>query len=135
MYEHQDWKPVVFKVRNEGNGKDEKSVRQAQQLGRNIDTHAKKPYASKNTVVSIAKLDDNGEVFSHKKVDKQMADAIKNKRIELKMTQAVLGQRINEKPNVIQDIESMKSVYNHNIINKILRALGLTLKDVKSQQK
>lgn len=134
MYEHQDWKPVVFKVKKEGNGKDEKSIRQAQQLGRQIDTQVRKIIKEKGagSIVSIAKLDDNGEVFAHKKVDKQMADAIKNKRIELKMTQAVLAQRINEKPNVIQEIETMKSIYNHVMINKVLRSLGLTLKDVRS---
>lgn len=134
MYEHQDWKPVVLNVKKEGTGRDEKSVRQAQLLGRPIETQIRKTSKHQGTgaIVSITKLDDNGEAFAHKKVDKQLADAIKNKRIELKMTQAVLAQRVNEKPNVIQEVETMKSIYNHVVINKILRALGLTLKDVRS---
>jgi ribosome-binding protein aMBF1 (putative translation factor) len=115
MYAHQDWKPVIFNT---------KKQKDCVQVGekKKLDTG----------FVSIAKLEDNGETFNHKKVDKHMADAIKNKRIELKMTQSVLAQRINEKPSVIQDVETMKGVYNHIIINKILRALGLSLKGVKN---
>jgi len=131
-YEHQDWNTVVFRVQREGNGKDEKSVRQAQMYGHKVETQVRKPAVAGNTIVSLKKLEDNSEVFAHKKVDKVLADAIKNKRIELKMTQAVLAQRINEKPNVIQEVETMKSIYNHIVINKILRALGMSMKDVRS---
>jgi ribosome-binding protein aMBF1 (putative translation factor) len=131
MYEHQDWNTVVLKVKKEGNGKDEKSVRQAQQHGYKVETQVKQQ--GTNTLVSIKKLEDNPEAFQHKKIDKELADAIKNKRIELKLTQAMLAQRINEKPNVIQEVEIMKAVYNHMIINKILKALGLTLKNIRKQ--
>lgn len=121
MYAHQDWNPVIFNAKKTSNAKE---GNQGEQRKRH-DTG----------FVSIAKLEDNAETFNHKKVEKHMADMIKNKRIELKMTQAVLAQRINEKPSVIQDVETMKCVYNHIIINKILRALGLTLRDVKATNK
>lgn len=133
MYEHQDWNPVVLRVKQQGNGKDVKSIRQAQQNGIQIETISKKPNSIEQAV-NIKKLEDNSEVFQHKKIDKQLADAIRNKRCELKMTQAVLAQRINEKPNVIQEVETMKAVYNHIIINKILKALGLTLKSIRNKQ-
>lgn len=129
-YSHQDWKPVILRVKQEGNGKSEKDVRRALQNGGVVETHVK---ISSQGVVS-QKLDDNREDFHHKKIPKEIADAIKNKRIELKLTQAQLAQRINEKVNVIQDIEGIKCVYNHVIVNKTLKALGLSLKQISTPQ-
>jgi putative transcription factor len=83
---------------------------------------------------SVKKLDDNPESFDVKRVDKELADAIKNKRCELKMTQVMLAQKVNEKPNVVQEVETMKAVYNHVVINKIMKALGLSLKIVRNRK-
>lgn len=127
MYAHQGWQPVVLRTKREGNEKGEQSIREAQRLGNAIETTLRLPQNS----VSVKKLDDNHEVFAHKKIPKGIADAIKNKRLELKMTQAGLAQRINEKPNVVQDVEGMKGVYDHVIINKLLRTLGLTLRSIQ----
>ena len=123
-YSHQDWNTVTLRVKKEGNGQSERDVRRALQNGGTVETHVKV-----GSMVS-QKLDDNRENFHHKKISKELADAVKNKRIELKLTQAQLAQRINEKVNVIQDIESVKSVYNHVMVNKTLKALGLTLKQI-----
>ncbi len=125
-YSHQDWKQVILRPKQEGNGKSEKDIRRALQTGGVVETHVKlhSPFASK-------KLDENPEDFHHKTISKELADAVKNKRIEMKLTQAQLAQKVNEKVNIIQDIENMKGVYNHVIINKTLRALGLSLKDMK----
>lgn len=100
---HQDWEPVVFKK--------------------------KKPEETKKPVVfSQKKVEKNLEEFKHRTVPKHISDAISKKRIELKMTQSQLAQKINERPSVVTDIESGKClVYNHVHVNKILRALGLTL--------
>lgn len=125
-YSHQDWKPVILRVKQEKNGKSEKDVRRALQNGGIVETHVK----TCGQDVLSQKLDDNREDFHHKKIPKEIADAVKNKRIELKLTQAQLAQRINEKVNIIQDIENMKCVYNHIIINKTLKALNLSLKQI-----
>lgn len=116
MYAHQDWNPVVFRNNNIKNNQQTETVLRKQQT------------------TSLKKLDDNPETFDVKRVDKELADAIKNKRCELKMTQAMLAQKVNEKPNVIQEVETMKAVYNHVIVNKILKALGLNLKIVRSKK-
>ncbi len=116
MYEHQDWNTVVFR-----NNKQTK----------NLPTET--VLRTKETI-SVKKLDDNPETFELKKVDKELADAIKNKRCELKLTQVALAQKVNEKPNVIQEVETMKAVYNHIVINKILKALGLNLRMVRSKK-
>ena len=112
------------KQEGKGNGKGEKDVRRALQNGGIVETHLKTVSSGNH------KLDDNREDFQHKKIPKEIADAVKNKRIEFKMTQAQLAQRMNEKVNVVQDIESMKGVYNHVLVNKALKALGLSLKQV-----
>lgn len=101
----QDWEPVVFRK--------------------------KKVDETKPKVVhGIRKVEQNRESFEHKVVPKNIADAIQKKRIELKLTQAQLAQRINEKPAVVNDIECCRGVYNSTHVNKILRALGLTLKNI-----
>lgn len=130
-FSHQDWKPVVLRTKQDGNGKSEKDVRRALQNGGVVESHVKT--GGQGAVIS-QKMDDNREDFHHKRISKELADAIKNKRIELKLTQAQLAQRINEKVNVVQDIEGMKSVYNHVLVNKTLKALGLSLKQIGATQ-
>jgi|688.fasta_scaffold1369481_1 ribosome-binding protein aMBF1 (putative translation factor) len=130
MYTHQDWNTVILKPKRDGNGKDVKSLRQAQQSGDKIETTTKS-VTPQGAFVSMAKLDDNQEAFVHKKIPKEIADAIKNARIAQKFTQIGLAQKVNEKAIVVHDVESMKGVYNHIIINKLLRALGLSLKNIK----
>ncbi len=101
----QDWTPVIFN---------------------------KKKTEPKPVIVNTKnKLDDNKESFEHKKIPKSIADAIKKSRVELNMTQDQLAKKINERTCVVNDIESMKCIYNHVIVNKVLRALGLTLKGIK----
>ncbi len=107
---HQDWTPVVFTKKTEQDTKEKK------------------------VIVQKSKLDDNRESFEHKKIPKHVADAIKNKRIEMKMTQEQLAKSINERPSVVNDVEAMRGVYEHVKINKILRVLGLTLKEILTQK-
>lgn len=80
------------------------------------------------------KLDQNLEGFDHKKVSKAIADAIQQKRLELGMTQAQLAQKINEKPAVVNDVENCRGVYDHVRVNKILKALGLSLTKICTAQ-
>ena len=100
---NQDWEPVVFKK--------------------------KKPEETKKPAVfSQKKVEKNLEEFKHRTVPKHVSEAISKKRIELKLTQTQLAQKINERPSVVNEIESGKCpVYNHVHVNKILKALGLSL--------
>lgn len=119
MYEHQDWNTITFRTKNNKQP---------------TETQVKNKHIYSENPVNVKKLDDNPEIFALKKVDRELAEAIKNKRCELKLTQAMLAQRINEKPNVIQEVETMKAVYNHVIVNKILKVLGLTLKNIRGKK-
>ena len=103
----QDWEPVVFRKKK---------------------VEEKKPHFQAN---SIKKLDENKESFEHKKIPKALADAVKSARVSKGLTQDQLAKNINERPCVVNDIENARGVYDHTKINKLLRALGLTLKNIK----
>lgn len=101
----QDWEPVVF---------------------RKPKVDETKP----KVVHGVRKVDQNRESFEHKTVSKELASCIQKKRLELNMTQVQLAQKINERPSVVNDIECCRGVYNHVHVNKILKVLGLTLKNI-----
>jgi putative transcription factor len=76
----------------------------------------------------IAKLDRENEVAPPPKVNPSVGKAIQTARMEKQMTQKDLGQKINEKPSVIQDYESGKAIPNPQILTKIERTLGVKLR-------
>ena len=105
---HQDWTPVVFKKKTE----------------KDKPKHVE--------VNPMKKLDDHKESFEHKKIPKYISDSVRKTRTDKKMTQDQLAKLINEKPCVVNDIENGRGVYEHVKINKVLKALGLSLKSIKS---
>lgn len=107
----QDWTPVVFKKKEEKKG----PKGQGRVLG---PTH-------------LQKLDENSENYKdHKKIQKILADSIKQKRIELKLTQEQLAQKVNVRANVIHDIEIQKGIYDSVIMERIKKVLGITKKNM-----
>lgn len=103
----QDWEPVIFKKKK---------------------PEEKKPHVQ---VSPLKKLDEHKESFEHRKIPKSIADAVKNARVSKGLTQDQLAKNVNERSCVINDIENARGVYDHMKINKVLRALGLTLKNIK----
>lgn len=49
-------------------------------------------------------------------------------RMELKLSQKDVAQKINEKPSVLQDYESGKAVPNPQILGKLERVLAVKLR-------
>jgi putative transcription factor len=49
-------------------------------------------------------------------------------RLDLKLSQKDVAQKINEKPSVLQDYESGKAIPNPQILAKLERALGVKLR-------
>jgi putative transcription factor len=49
-------------------------------------------------------------------------------RMELKLSQKEVAQKINEKPSVLQDYEAGKAVPNAQILSKLERTLGVKLR-------
>lgn len=104
----QDWTPVVFKKKN--------------------DSEKTKKYSGPT---HLQKLDEHSENYkNHKKVSKVFADAIKQKGNQLRMTQEQLAQKVNVRSNIINDIESQRGNYDHVVIEKIKRVLGITKKNI-----
>ena len=98
---HQDWEPVVF---------------------------SKKPPQQTKGPSGIQKVLKDQDVFRHKEIPKTLVDRIRNRRIELKLSQEQLAKNINVRPAIVKNIESCIGPYNHVNINKILKSIGLTLK-------
>ncbi|KAL3631471.1 Multiprotein-bridging factor 1b [Castilleja foliolosa] len=134
----QDWEPVVIrkKAPTAAARKDEKAVNAARRAGAEIETIKKSTAgtnkAAKSTVtLNTRKLDEDTENLAHEKVPSELKRAIMQARMEKKLTQAQLGQMINEKPQVIQEYESGKAIPNQQIISKLERALGVKLRGKK----
>ncbi|GFP78670.1 multiprotein-bridging factor 1b [Phtheirospermum japonicum] len=134
----QDWEPVVIrkKAPTAAARKDEKAVNAARRAGAEIETIRKSTAgtnkAAKSTVtLNTRKLDEETENLAHEKVPTELKKAIMQARMDKKLTQAQLGQMINEKPQVIQEYESGKAIPNQQIISKLERALGVKLRGKK----
>ncbi|KAJ6547171.1 ylMBF1 [Mycena capillaripes] len=76
----------------------------------------------------IAKLDRENEVAPPAKVAPSVGRAIQDARMELKLSQKDVAQKINEKPSVLQDYESSKAIPNAQILGKLERVLGVKLR-------
>jgi|SRR3990172_707860 len=101
--EHQDWTPIVLK-------KDEKKIIQPHPPGhkqyKNLDSND--PDAPKPVGLSIGKQ-------------------IQQARLNKKMTQDELAQKINVKPNIIRDYENGKAIPDKKVIQKISQILGIKI--------
>ncbi|KAJ7632270.1 multi protein bridging factor 1-domain-containing protein [Roridomyces roridus] len=76
----------------------------------------------------IAKLDRENEVAPPSKIAPSVGRAMQDARMELKLSQKDVAQKINEKPSVLQDYESGKAIPNPQILGKLERALGVKLR-------
>ncbi|THH15600.1 hypothetical protein EW146_g4908 [Bondarzewia mesenterica] len=76
----------------------------------------------------IAKLDRENEVAPPPKVSQNVGRAMQQARMDLKLSQKDVAQKINEKPSVLQDYESGKAIPNPQILGKLERTLGVKLR-------
>jgi len=76
----------------------------------------------------IAKLDRENEVAPPTKVAPSVGRAMQTARMDLKLSQKDVAQKINEKPSVLQDYESGKAIPNAQILSKLERVLGVKLR-------
>jgi len=70
-----------------------------------------------------------------KKIPTLYARAIQAKRTELKLTQEKLARSVNEKTAVVNDVENARGTYDHVVMNKILKVLGLSRKKIIFSEK
>jgi len=76
----------------------------------------------------IAKLDRENEVAPPPKISPLVGRAMQDARLELKLSQKDVAQRINEKPSVLQDYEAGKAVPSPQILGKLERVLSVKLR-------
>lgn len=76
---------------------------------------------------NLRKLEESTDVFEHRTVNRNLAQALSQARQAKKMTQAQLATAINERPQIISQYESGQAIPNPQILNKLDRALGTHL--------
>lgn len=79
-------------------------------------------------ISNAVKIDNETENFNIEHVSVELKRQIQKARMAKGLTQAQLAQMINEKPQVINEYESGKAIPNGAILNKLSRALGVTLR-------
>ncbi|VFQ64345.1 unnamed protein product [Cuscuta campestris] len=138
----QDWEPVVIrkKAPTAAASKDKNAVNLARRVGAEVETVKKSTAgtnkaASSSTTLNTRKLDEETENLTLPRVPSELKTAIIQARNAKKLNQAQLSQLINEKVQVIQEYESGKAIPNQQIIMKLERALGVTLRGGKNTSK
>jgi len=111
--------------------KDEASVNAARRAGESIDAAKKSAINAAHVGPDhqrIAKLDRVNEVAPPAKVKPSVAQAMKDARIALSMTQKDLAAKTNEKPTVIGDYEAARAIPSPQILAKFERILKVKLR-------
>jgi len=134
-YFDQDWKPVVF-TKTGFNNKPltgEAALKAAARSGAQLDTH-KREQGGKNKQNSGSshsgnyKLDNETDALKHNRISKESSQAVVKARIAKGMTQVQLAAAIFESVTTVQTYENGTAIPNGNILGKLSRALGVTIR-------
>lgn len=129
----QEWEPVVLrKPRPKSQAlRDPKAVNQALRSGQAVQT-VKKSDAGTNKSAAAArparKVEDATEPAAVERIGSEVRLLIQKARVGMKMSQADLAKRINERPQVVQDYEAGRAAPNQAVLAKIEKALGVKLR-------
>ncbi|CAD7700214.1 unnamed protein product [Ostreobium quekettii] len=130
----QDWDTVVIRKKTPkgSEAKSSAAVNQARRAGGPVEAIKKYNAGTNRTTKAGAgkdsrKLDEESEELHHDRVNMELKKKIQQARMAKKMTQAQLGQAINEKPNIIQEYESGRAIPNPQVLSKLSRILGVPL--------
>lgn len=130
----QDWDQVVIrkKAPNSQAAKAPAAVNAAMRAGAEVETLKKQGMgnasAARGPIKSAVVLENDTDTFEHERVSSELKKQIQSARMAKKLTQAQLAQMINEKPQLINEYESGKAIPNPQILSKMSRVLGVTLK-------
>jgi len=130
----QDWTPVVIRPKKQNNNNKKTAVRSAQQTSPgDVETQKKAAPSNKqrSTDYDVRKLDqDDGEEAGYevKTVGLTMGRKIQQGRQAKGWTQKQLAENIQEKQQVVQQYENGKAIPNQQVIHKMEKALGVTLR-------
>lgn len=110
-FDHQDWKQVIIKK--------PKTTTEFRK-----ENNISKPSSTNQKLKSIEKKAEEGDL-KHKKITKELRLQIQQTRNSKGLTQKQLAQQCQLTPQIINDIESGKAIYNHSHISKIKRILKI----------
>lgn len=118
-YSHQDWDTVVIRKK-----------KTAADLPRDTVVKSSQPKTKglTQTDINMRKLEADTENVKHDLVSPELKKQIIAARVAAKLSQIQLAQKINERPQVIQEYESGKAIPDNRILQKLSRALNVTLK-------
>jgi putative transcription factor len=77
---------------------------------------------------NLARIENETEVFKVETVSRSLSQAVSKARQDKGLTQKALATAINEKPQVIGEIESGKAKPDHAVLGKLERVLGVRLR-------
>ena len=78
---------------------------------------------------------DFDEEIKYEKISLDCARAVQKARLEKEWSQAQLAKAVNEKTGLINDIEAGTAVYNADTINRIEKALGVSIPRGRANKK
>jgi putative transcription factor len=135
----QDWNPVVWtkKAPTGAKAADPHLVNEARRRGDVVDVEKRRFVSNHSATASIPnarKLEEETEVFRHAHVSHDFRIALQKARQAKAMTQQQLATAICEKVTVVNEYESGKAIPNGAIIQKLNKALGVTLPKAKAKE-
>eukprot|EP00045_Choanoeca_perplexa_P022940 m.11408 g.11408 ORF g.11408 m.11408 type:complete len:149 (+) comp9810_c0_seq1:113-559(+) len=129
-----DWDTVTVlrkKAPTAAASRSSKAVNDARRKGETVTTSVKYGAGGnkqRSTDKNTARLDEETEELKHETLSLSVGKAIMKARNEKGMTQKDLATKINEKPSIVQEYESSKTIPNQQILGKLERALGVKLR-------
>lgn len=131
----QDWEPVVFKKRQTPQDlRSKQAVVRAQRTGGPVETLEKDKQREQRDRFRKLEADIQDPTQEAPKLadlpclSKPMQQVMIQGRIAKKMNQQALAHAINERVQVIQELETGKVVQTPGVLQKVNRALGTTLR-------
>lgn len=112
--EHQDWETYILR------GNDFKKKEKEKKDDKN------KPKISSQTIKDnkLEKKVEDGNM-KHKKIDSELSKKIQQMRLSKGLTQKQLANQLSLPQQTINEIETGKYIYNHQVINKVKRKLNI----------
>ncbi len=117
--DHQDWTPVIL------SGK--KPAKIPGSAGPKYDIQDKVAEEERAKAAKQRALETESEIFKIETVPISISQEIIKGRNAMKMTQKELAQKLNLQQSVIASYESGKAIPDHQILQKIAKALNIRL--------
>ncbi|KXN70031.1 endothelial differentiation-related factor 1 [Conidiobolus coronatus NRRL 28638] len=110
--------------------KSSSDINAARRVGAVVDVHSKLSIGSNKSTPNyqqLYKIDQSNEAVAPPTVSLSVGQAIMKARQAQGLSQKDLAQKINEKPNIINDYEASRGVPNQQVLSKLQRVLNIKL--------